>query len=188
MSGEESEEEQDSPQSSPFTGSLDTSAVRSSPVEGDNKSDNGSVTSDLFSCLSGKPGSARSAKTKNDPANAKQPGEEKSSRGKGLSASSKSKDEQKPPKEAETIKFKDWPSAVQYRKWRVGLLTTVAASHPTPKKAMNWFRKALIATKMDDLVDDPEIFPTLDIKIAAGLQRIIHGEFGRKVSILEEKY
>ena len=88
--------------------------------------------------------------------------------------------------EAKAIKFKDFPSTPGFRNWKMEFKKKVASSSPTPTKAFQWITKIEHVHSVEELKDH-ESFETLDYKIASGLSEICHGEFKRKITVLEEK-
>ena len=62
----------------------------------------------------------------------------------------------------------------------------MASCSSKPNKAFIWISQIEKAKSIAKLENDGD-FETLSIKVAAGLGEICHGEFLRKVNILEEK-
>ena len=90
--------------------------------------------------------------------------------------------------EAESIKFQEFPNAAKLRSWKLLFQKKVSASSGRPKLALKWISQIDLATCMEDLEEsEGSIWETLDAKIAAGLSEILHGEFQRKINILEER-
>ena len=88
--------------------------------------------------------------------------------------------------EASHIKFEAFPDATQFRTWRLNFKIKVASSSKHPKLAFTWINEVDRATDLTQLVDSGH-FETLDFKIAAGLNDIMHGEFARKITLIKEK-
>jgi len=88
-------------------------------------------------------------------------------------------------KEADSIKFEAFPSAVQFRYWKLNFMKKVAASSGRPQEAFAWISK--VQNSSFDELEDCEGFLTLDAKIASALFDILTGEFKRRVQNLEEK-
>ena len=61
-----------------------------------------------------------------------------------------------------------------------------AGASGRPHKAFTWIWEVDKATSIEDLVDSGD-FETLDAKLAAALGKILHGELGRQINVLEEK-
>ena len=85
-------------------------------------------------------------------------------------------------READEIKILPLPTGPQYRAWRSTVLQSVNAASGRPgDRALHW---ALAATDEDVPDESPKRsgeFETLDLKWAAALQKVAHGELGRKM-------
>ncbi len=62
----------------------------------------------------------------------------------------------------------------------------VASASGDPKEAFKWITEAENAKSFEEL-SDSGVFLTLDSKIAAALSKVLEGELGRKVQVIEEK-
>ena len=62
----------------------------------------------------------------------------------------------------------------------------VASACGRPKEGMQWICKVDEVSNVDELEDDGPLFEHFSSKVAAGLLRILQGEFRRKVMILQE--
>ena len=92
-------------------------------------------------------------------------------------------------KESDNIKFKETKNAHEFRTWKLNFKKKVASSSGCPSKAFLWIGEIEKATSIDDLKTVPgNYFETLDAKVATGLMDILHGEFLRKMTVLEEQY
>ena len=62
----------------------------------------------------------------------------------------------------------------------------MASASRKPRQTFQWITEVEKAKDYTDLEDSSE-FETLDAKIDAGLSEIMHGEFWRRVNVLEEQ-
>ena len=89
-------------------------------------------------------------------------------------------------KEAEKIVFQSFPTGPKFRAWWLAFRKKVASSSGQPLKAFEWINQVDSATSIEELEDDHE-FETLSAKITSALTDICHGEFLRKMNVLEEE-
>ncbi len=55
-----------------------------------------------------------------------------------------------------------------------------------PQRAFEWISEIDSCSRWEDLEDSGR-FESLDIKISAGLSKILHGEFQRQINVLKEQ-
>ena len=88
--------------------------------------------------------------------------------------------------EANQVKVEPLPSVAKFRTWKTHLRKEVAGASGRPQKAFAWICEVDKAESIEDLVDSGD-FETLDAKLAADLGKILHGELGRQINVLEER-
>merc|ERR1712079_672452 len=98
-------------------------------------------------------------------------------------------------KEAESVSFDAWPSINAFRQWRMHFRRTIASSSTKPTVALAWASEIDEVTSVDQfrsstytsegLVVD---FETLDTKVAAGLMKITHGDFKKRITKKDEEH
>ena len=89
-------------------------------------------------------------------------------------------------KEGDHCKFEPIPTVPQFRNWKSHFKKVVAGVSGRPERAFQWITEVETAKCLEDLQRSGD-FETLDAKVAAGLGKILHGELGRYVTVLEEK-
>jgi hypothetical protein len=91
-------------------------------------------------------------------------------------------------KEADVITLQGFPSVPKFKEWKKTFKREVASASGRSKLCFAWISKVDDENikGIEDLEDDGE-FESVNTKLAAGLHRIFHGEFHRKVNILEDK-
>ena len=98
-------------------------------------------------------------------------------------------------REAESISFEGWPSINGFRQWRMSCRRIIASSSTKPTVALAWASEVDEAKEVDQLRSSVyqgdghrANFETLDTKVAAGLMKIMHGDFKKKVTMRDEQY
>ena len=98
-------------------------------------------------------------------------------------------------KEAESISFEGWPSINAFRQWGMSFRRIIASSSTKPTVALAWASEIDEAKEVDQLRssvyqgDGHRVdFETLDTKVAAGLMKIMHGDFKKRVTMRDEQY
>ena len=89
-------------------------------------------------------------------------------------------------KEADSCVFEPFPSVPKFTRWWMNFRKIVASSFGKPDLAFIWISEIEDAKSLEDLKDSGPLFESLDAKIAAGLSKILHGEFAREVQVHEE--
>ena len=102
------------------------------------------------------------------------------------SSESSSATERKRVKEADECRFESFPTPMKFRSWKMHVREEVVRVSGCPHKACPWSCKVDEVENLGELVM-PGKFATLDVKLAAGLARILNGEFERQVTVLKEK-
>ena len=87
--------------------------------------------------------------------------------------------------EHDKVEVPAWPQASKVRIWKTMVLKGVSNASTHPSRAFKWARQAILATDMFQLQDSGE-FERLDHKLQIALFATTHGEFQRKIMILEE--
>ena len=90
-------------------------------------------------------------------------------------------------KEAESCKFEAFPKVTQFRSWKMSFKKEVASASGRPDEAFIWITEIEEALSVEDLQISGSGWETLDAKIAAGLAKIISGEFQRQIQMMEEE-
>ena len=97
-------------------------------------------------------------------------------------------------KEAESISFEGWPSINAFRQWRMSFRRIIASSSTKPTVALAWASEIDEAKEVDQLRssvyqgDGHRVdFETLDTKVAAGLMKIMHGDFEKRVTMRDKQ-
>ena len=91
-------------------------------------------------------------------------------------------------KEAATLKFQDFPSQANFRKWKLNFKKKVAGASGRPVKTMRWLTEIEKALNMEDLEEgDNDPFESLSAKVAAGLSDIFQGDLERQVAVIEAR-
>ena len=98
----------------------------------------------------------------------------------------KSTDHEEKYNEANHVKVEPLPHIAKFRSLYNNLRKEVAGASGRPCKAFRWICDMDAAKSIEDLADIGE-FETLDAKLAAGLGKVLHGELGRQIRVLEEK-
>ena len=99
---------------------------------------------------------------------------------------SKDSDGEKPQtKEAETIKLNDMPAPEAYRHWRKHVRDEVKSCSDKPDEAWIWlnevFDNKTPREKLEEKLQDPGKFITLDTKLSAALTRSAKGDLATKI-------
>ena len=89
-------------------------------------------------------------------------------------------------KEAARVDFDPLHPVPPFHIWRPAFKRQVANSSAFPMEAYQWISEVETATCIEDLANLGR-FETLDAKIASGLTSICHGEFLRRINVLEEQ-
>ena len=87
-------------------------------------------------------------------------------------------------REAESIKVAAFPEPPAFRSWKSSLRQEVAAASGRPDEAFVWFQ-ATDRLSFAELAS-PGVFPTLDTKLGAGVQKAARGELARQITLVEE--
>ena len=88
-------------------------------------------------------------------------------------------------KEAETLRFPEFPTPEKYRSWRTAVREEIRAASDRPDDAWNWLLK--VYEEREDKKNHmselgvPGDFVTLDTKILASLSKVAKGELARQV-------
>ena len=91
-------------------------------------------------------------------------------------------------KEAETLKFQDFLSAPRFRAWKLTFKKKIASGSGRPREAFAWINEIEKATSWEELKSkEGDEYETLNAKIAAGSSDVLHGEFQRKINVMEER-
>ena len=75
-----------------------------------------------------------------------------------------------------------WPSTTGFRNWKLSFKKNVAASSRLSHEAFAWITEVEKAVSFADL-GDSNVFPQLDAKLAAELDKILSGEFRKQVQV-----
>ena len=99
---------------------------------------------------------------------------------------SKEGDGEKPrTKEAESIKLNDMPAPEAYRHWRNHVRDEVKSCSDKPDEAWAWLNEVFDTkterSKLEDRLQDPGKFITLDTKLSAALTRAAKGDLATKI-------
>ncbi len=91
-------------------------------------------------------------------------------------------------KEADLITLQGFPSVPRFKEWKKTFKREVASASGRSKLCFAWISKVDDENikGIEDLEDDDD-FESLNTKLAASLHRIFHGEFHRKINVLEDK-
>jgi hypothetical protein len=90
-------------------------------------------------------------------------------------------------KEAEKITLPALPKTPGFRAWRINMRNAVVAASGKGNLAFQWIREVEEpGTTYESMADSGE-FSTLDVKLAASITAIAHGELGRKITNETEK-
>jgi len=103
---------------------------------------------------------------------------------------SKDSDGEKPrTKEAETIKLNDMPAPEAYRHWRNHVRDEVKSCSDEPDEAWIWlnevFDNKTPRDQLEEKLQDPGKFITLDTKLSAALTRSAKGDLATKIPQLQ---
>ena len=90
--------------------------------------------------------------------------------------------------------FDKFPTPATFACWKIRFRTKVCTCSQFPTEAMLWIKEVELVDSVDDLKSSCSVrgiqmpnFEVLDAKIASALNRIIHTQFKRKVSLEEQK-
>ena len=88
-------------------------------------------------------------------------------------------------KEAETLRFPEFPTPEKYRSWRTAVREEVRAASDRPDEAWTWLLKVYEERedKKNHMAElgNPAEFVTLDTKILAQLSKVARGELARQI-------
>ena len=84
------------------------------------------------------------------------------------------------------VKVEPLPDPKGFRKWKMALRKLVAGASTDPDEAFKWFCEVDSAKAPEELNQKGK-FTILDAKLAAGLGKVLGGELGRQIEILEEQ-
>ena len=84
----------------------------------------------------------------------------------------------------EKIDINPWPSITGFRNWKLSFKKKVAAASRYSQEAFAWITEIEKAVSFEDL-EDSGMFPQLDAKLAAELDKISSGEFRKQVQVKE---
>ena len=91
-------------------------------------------------------------------------------------------------KEANFIKLEEWPTCATFRNWKLCLKEKVCAASARPPLAFKWMTEVDTLSYEDiEAADENGFFATLNAKLSVSLTGVMHGEFKRKVQLLNEK-
>lgn len=93
---------------------------------------------------------------------------------------------QDPYKRTDPVKVEQVPDAKLIRRRKTTLRKEVAGASSDPTEAFKWICAVDHATDPETL-KHPRNFAVLDAKLAAGFGKVLHGELGRSINVLEEK-
>eukprot|EP00971_Amphidinium_carterae_P340063 6478223-Amphidinium_carterae.3 len=89
-------------------------------------------------------------------------------------------------READKIDIPDLPSALRFRTWRAEVRRAVVAASAKPQEAFAWVTRAEKLPPPHGGLDPPKEFQSLDVKLSAGLHKILRGELQRRAFIVSE--
>ena len=87
-------------------------------------------------------------------------------------------------KTSDKLDIGGWPSIKTFRAWKLRFWKAVAAASVRPDAAFEWINKVRKCCAVEDLADS-EGFPELDALLATEWDKIIQGEFRKRVQVLE---
>ena len=94
----------------------------------------------------------------------------------------KSDDDGKPKaKEAETIKFLDFPIPEIYRSWRIAAREAIRAASDRPDEALFWIEAVYARDQSLQDLRDPGKFLILDIQLLSAISKVVKGELARQI-------
>ncbi|CAE7938904.1 Pacrg, partial [Symbiodinium necroappetens] len=91
----------------------------------------------------------------------------------------KTDDDKPKTKEAESIRFPDFPNPESYRSWKIAVREAVRAASDKPDEAFNWVQEVYERTATNESLRGK--FLTLDTKILNALSRVAKGELNRQI-------
>ena len=89
-------------------------------------------------------------------------------------------------KEANVINVPQFPSAAAFRGYKLDLKKAVAGASVNPTEVFKWMTE-IESISYEQVEANDQMYPTLNAKLAAGATRTLHGEFKRKITMLEEE-
>lgn len=89
-------------------------------------------------------------------------------------------------KEADKVELDSIPTVPKFRSWKAHLRKAIAGASGRPNDAFIWICEIDEAATMEELGNSGD-FETLDAKLADAFGRILHGELGRQIQIMEDK-
>ena len=89
-------------------------------------------------------------------------------------------------KESDKVELDSIPTVPKFRSWKTHLRKAVAGASGRPNDAFIWICKIDDAATMEELGNSGD-YETLDAKLADAFGRILHGELGRQIQIMEDK-
>ena len=89
-------------------------------------------------------------------------------------------------KESDKVELDAIPTVPKFRSWKAHLRKAVAGASGRPNDAFIWICEIDEAATMEELGNSGD-FETLDAKLADAFGRILHGELGRQIQIMEDK-
>ena len=78
-----------------------------------------------------------------------------------------------------------FPNAKTYRDWRYKFQEAVASVSNTPKEAFEWICQTYEAKTHEEFRDGQ--FPTLDARAATAINKVLNGDFQRKVNLVKKE-
>ena len=93
----------------------------------------------------------------------------------------KTDDDKPKTKEAESIRFPDFPNPESYRSWKIAVREAVRAASDKPDEAFNWVQEVYEKTATNESLRTTGKFLTLDTKILNALSRVAKGELNRQI-------
>ena len=87
----------------------------------------------------------------------------------------------------EKIDIGGWPAITGFRQWRMRFKKSVASASRRPKLAFAWITEVENAITMEELADSGD-FEELDAKLSRELDKIIQGDFKKRVQVKETEY
>ena len=89
-------------------------------------------------------------------------------------------------KEADSITFSPLPPPQKFRSWKLAFKEHITSASGDPGLALRWMGDVNRATSWQELKQVKRSI-SLESKIASDLNKIIHGELGRKIGLLKER-